>query len=267
MKLYKCIECGRKFESNDNVDNCIYCGSDNITPTKNISPVYLLPVVVLVCIGVGFGVSELISGMFGKSSYNPDIIITPADQSSTVVLVDSTAIPSIVSVSEPKFSGGTYSFKVQATTKSNAKLDYLLYSMDDGMSQYRTADGEFAGVSPSGDGTYLLKVINVDNPNYYVEHTVTGFLKPTVQPVVKLTKSQIQQILNTQNAPTGLYLKFAEGYKLKFEGLDASEPVPDRFDEILNRLLGCTWSAAEVIGEPVYGELNRITLLKIRVIY
>ena len=266
MKLYKCIECGRKFETIDNVDNCIYCGSDNITPTKNISPLFLLPVVFLVCIGVGFGVSELISRKPSRKPSSVDII-KERIVSTDVFTVDSTAIPFIVSISEPKYSGGSFAFNVHAATKSNAKLDYLLYTLEDATLPYKSDNGEFVGVSPTEDGIYLLKVINVEVPEYSVEHTVSGFLKPTVQPIVKLTKSQIQKILDTQNPPAGLYLKFAEGYKLRFEGLDPGEPVPDRFDEILNRLLGCTWSAAEVIGEPVYDELNRITLLKIRVIY
>lgn len=257
MNLYKCLACQKKFETPQEVDNCIYCGSDNITPVKSISPIWLMLLVFLLCVPVGYLVTEL---MTARGPVPPD----PPPYPDPVPVIDSTTIPVIVSVSEPQYKNGSFTFSVTADVK-RGRLMYTLTAPGSLTPDYTSDDGKFSGIAPTEDGIYTLKVENVTS-NQYDSKVLVGFVKPVQQPVKKLTKSDIQKILDTQTTPQGLSSKFAKGYKLKFVGLDQDEPQPDRFDEIINRLVA-TWSKAEVLGDVEYDELNRITSLTIKVIY
>lgn len=256
MNLYKCLACQKKFETPQEVDNCIYCGSDNITPVKSISPIWLMLLVFLLCVPVGYLVTELMTPQSPKP-------VDPVDPD-PVPVIDSTTIPVIVSVSEPQYKNGSFTFSVTADVK-RGRLMYTLTAPGSLTPDYTSDDGKFSGIAPTEDGIYTLKVENVTS-NQYDSKVLVGFVKPVQQPVKKLTKSDIQKILDTQTTPQGLSSKFAKGYKLKFVGLDQDEPQPDRFDEIINRLVA-TWSKAEVLGDVEYDELNRITSLTIKVIY
>lgn len=259
MKIYKCIDCQRVFETYEDADNCIFCGSDNITPTQKVSVFWLMAIVFIVCVPIGFGIAKWSFGLSEETkvvhSGGSDVIVT---------LVDTVAIPRIVSVSEPKYKNGAYDFEVVAQVQTRNRLEFSLAISEDIVPDYISKDGKFTGVAPTEDGIYILKVTNIATGDI-AERVLSGFTKPVQQPIVKLTKSQLQNILDTQSAPQGLYLKFADGYKMKFVDLDASEPTPDRFDEILNRLVA-TWSRAEVLGVQ-YDELNRITSITIKVVY
>ncbi len=259
MNLYKCLACQKKFETPQEVDNCIYCGSDNITPVKSISPIWLMLLVFLLCVPVGYLVTEWVTSLGDED----EIIVIPDDDRKIVPPIDSTTIPVIVSVSEPQYKNGSFTFSVNADVK-RGKLEYTLTAHDSLTSDYTSDDGKFSGIAPTEDGIYTLKVENVTSHQCDTK-ILDGFVKPVQHPVKKLTKSDIQRILDTQTTPQGLSSKFAKGYKLKFVGLDQDEPQPDRFDEIINRLVA-TWSKAEVV-DVKYDELNRITSLTIKVIY
>ena len=259
MNLYKCLACQKKFETPQEVDNCIYCGSDNITPVKSISPIWLMLLVFLLCVPVGYLVTELMTSLGDED----EIIVIPDDDRKIVPPIDSTTIPVIVSVSEPQYKNGSFTFSVTADVK-RGRLMYTLTAPGSLTPDYTSDDGKFSGIAPTEDGIYTLKVENVTS-NQSDSKVLVGFVKPVQQPVKKLTKSDIQKILDTQTTPQGLSSKFAKGYKLKFVGLDQDEPQPDRFDEIINRLVA-TWSKAEVV-DVKYDELNRITSLTIKVIY
>lgn len=259
MNLYKCLVCQKKFETPQEVDNCIYCGSDNITPVKSISPIWLMLLVFLLCVPVGYVLTEWVTSLGDED----EIIVIPDDDRKIVPPIDSTTIPVIVSVSEPQYKNGSFTFSVTADVK-RGRLMYTLTAPGSLTPDYTSDDGKFSGIAPTEDGIYTLKVENVTS-NQSDSKVLVGFVKPVQQPVKKLTKSDIQRILDTQTTPQGLSSKFAKGYKLKFVGLDQDEPQPDRFDEIINRLVA-TWSKAEVV-DVKYDELNRITLLTIKVIY
>lgn len=259
MNLYKCLACQKKFETPQEVDNCIYCGSDNITPVKSISPIWLMLLVFLLCVPVGYLVTEWVTSLGDED----EIIVIPDDDRKIVPPIDSTTIPVIVSVSELQYKNGSFTFSVNADVK-RGKLEYTLTAHGNLTSDYTSDDGKFSGIAPTEDGIYTLKVENVTSHQYDTK-ILDGFVKPVQHPVKKLTKSDIQRILDTQTTPQGLSSKFAKGYKLKFVGLDQDEPQPDRFDEIINRLVA-TWSKAEVV-DVKYDELNRITSLTIKVIY
>lgn len=260
MNLYKCLACQKKFETPQEVDNCIYCGSDNITPVKSISPIWLMLLVFLLCVPVGYLVTEWVTSLGNKG----EIIVIHDDPTKKKIVppIDSTTIPVIVSVSEPQYKNGSFTFSVNADVK-RGKLEYTLTALGS-LTPYTSDDGKFSGIAPTEDGIYTLKVENVTS-HQDVSQMLDGFKKPAQQPVKKLTKSDIQKILDTQTTPQGLSSKFAKGYKLAFVGLDQDEPQPDRFDEIINRLVA-TWSKAEVV-DVKYDELNRITSLTIKVIY
>lgn len=259
MNLYKCLVCQKKFETPQEVDNCIYCGSDNITPVKSISPIWLMLLVFLLCVPVGYVLTEWVTSLGDED----EIIVIPDDDRKIVPPIDSTTIPVIVSVSEPQYKNGSFTFSVTADVK-RGRLMYTLTAPGSLTPDYTSDDGKFSGIAPTEDGIYTLKVENVTS-NQSDSKVLVGFVKPVQQPVKKLTKSDIQKILDTQTTPQGLSSKFAKGYKLKFVGLDQDEPQPDRFDEIINRLVA-TWSKAEVV-DVKYDELNRITSLTIKVIY
>lgn len=259
MNLYKCLACQKKFETPQEVDNCIYCGSDNITPVKSISPIWLMLLVFLLCVPVGYLVTELMTA----SPRGPVDSVDSVDSVDPLSVIDSTTIPVIVSVSEPQYKNGSFTFSVTADVK-RGRLMYTLTAPGSLTPDYTSDDGKFSGIAPTEDGIYTLKVENVTS-HQDVSQMLDGFEKPVQQPVKKLTKNDIQKILDTQTTPHGLSSKFAKGYKLKFVGLDQDEPQPDRFDEIINRLVA-TWSKAEVV-DVKYDELNRITSLTIKVIY
>lgn len=259
MKSYKCINCKGKFETPGEVDECPYCGSDNITPYTNLPPYLLMVLLFILCIPIGFGAGRLVDMGFKSDGGTSNVTDAP------VSVTDPTAIPVIVSVTEPILSKQGYSVEVIADVKTGAELEFSLTPVGGEGQVYFSEDGKFAGVAPTEDGVYNLVVRNVQTQDC-VDRVLSGFSKPVQQPIVKLSKTKLQEILDTQSAPKGLYLKFAEGYRMKFIDLDGAEPEPDRFDEILNRLSGAIWSSAEIL-DIQYDELNRITSITIKVIY
>ena len=269
MKKYRCIDCGNVFEGADGAENCPQCGSDNITPVKGMSPTLKGLLLGMLCIPVGFGLALGIETILDRGSHNQSGgQDNGGEKRKTDIIVEIIDIPQIDRVGDLSLTKDGYSFEVYAHTDKMASLKYELYLTDASTASYVSKDGKFKEVAPSADGTYMLKVTNV-NDNSYAEELIPGFVQPAEKPVEPLTKADIQKLLNNPSVllTKAQLSKFAKGYKMSFVGLDAEEPTPLDFQEVLNALDNNAWSKATIMEDPKYDEMNRITFLKINVEY
>ena len=273
MKTYKCFDCRKTFRAQEDVDNCPYCGSDNISPSRNVSRYWGLVTLFVFFVFAGFFLTKMIADKQDNSVTTHEVKQeTPVsggnnqirNNVSPNILPPPVSVPEIVNVSALQYEKDGYNFVVEAAVASGHPLEFFLFRDNDVIPVYSSDTGRFINVAWIEGGIYLLKVVNTET-NEYAEMYVDGFIAPPVQPIKKLTKAQLQDIINKQNPPKGFYLNFADHYKLKFKGLDPNEPKLDRFDEIFNRLVG-TWDSA-IVSDIQYDDLNKIVSVTIEVVY
>ena len=267
MNLYKCIDCGCVFETLDAAEICIQCGSDNITPIKRMPALIKGLIVGLLGVPIGYAVAlgigtlvtekpdEIVMIDNGTMTFTETLPVNPENNE-----ID---IPKITEVTEPQYKNGGYSFEVIVYSESHADL---YYELSNPTNNYTSEDGKFENIAYTEDGIYILKVTNTKNGTYD-EKTLSGFVRPA-EMVTPYTKGDLQKIINNPSASftRDMASRFGK-YKMEFVGLDPEEPAPTRFAEILNAISGNAWKSATVIGEPKYDHLNRITYLKIKVVY
>ena len=271
MKTYKCIDCGNVFESEEIVEQCSQCGSDNITPIKKMPNIAKGLLIGLLGIPLGFGVGYLVDEIIDREG--EAVIIPPPSPINTkdvddIEIADSDTIiteadiPQIIDVTNPQYKNGGYYIEVKAIVESKATL---IYELSSPQNTYTSEDGKFENIAYTDDGIYHLTVKNVKN-GAYVEDDLTGFKQP-VENVEPLTKAQIQHIINTSERVSEATMAKFGNYHMDFIGLDPEETAPDRFREVVQAMRAGSWKSATIIGEPKYDELGRVTYLKIKVEY
>ena len=271
MKTYKCIDCGNVFGSEEIVEQCSQCGSDNITPIKKMPNIAKGLLIGLLGIPLGFGVGYLVDAIIDREGEK--VIITPPSPPDTVhgggvevadsaTIITEDDIPQIIDVTNPQYKNGGYYIEVKAIVKSKATL---IYELSSPQNTYTSEDGKFENIAYTDDGIYHLTVKNVKN-GAYVEDDLEGFKQP-VKKVEPLTKAQIQHIIDTSERVSDATMAKFGNYHLDFIGLAPDEPAPVRFREVVQAMRAGSWKSATIIGEPKYDELGRVTYLKIRVEY
>lgn len=271
MKTYKCIDCGNVFESEEIVEQCSQCGSDNITPIKKMPNIAKGLLIGLLGIPLGFGVGYLVDEIIDREG-KTDIIPPPSPintkdvddieiaDSDTIITEDD--IPQIIDVTNPQYKNGGYCIEVKAIVESKATL---IYELSSPQNTYTSKDGKFEDIAYTDDGIYHLTVKNVKK-GAYVEDDLTGFKQP-VERVEPLTQAQIQHIINTSERVSDATMAKFGNYHMDFIGLAPDEPAPVRFREVVQAMRAGSWKSATIIGEPKYDELGRVTYLKIKVEY
>ena len=171
--------------------------------------------------------------------------------------------PEILSVSTPHYNSAskTYSFKV---TASGNNLTFTLTDAKKNDIQSNQT-GEFY-VQPSASGRYYVYVKdNYGNKSEYKE------VKGCYRPVNKVTKEELQQILNSGRAQSAIDADFANrvssGCRYEFVGINEDEDSPKSYNEILNRIRMKTWSSVTVLSVTHNSETNKLVRARIQVNY
>lgn len=289
IRKFKCKNCNHVYEADELNPNCVNCGSDNVAPYKPVSPAVIALLFAVVGLGVGFGCVKAVS----KIMRHRDIGVTEREYASVsqsdgaanvpvapsgvkdsnvgngeALMEVKPGKPEIVSVSLPVYANGSYKFEVKATTESGDKLVFNLYAAGKSEPVAYSADGNFKNIPPAEDetGVYTLEVRNTVT-NEYTSRPVSGFLKQVEQKTLinKLSAMDLQKMFNSGNIPASVKPNFAHGYKIVCSGLAEDESAPDRYEEIVNRLIA-SWSRVEVTNVK-YNDKNQITVIYINVIY
>ncbi len=171
--------------------------------------------------------------------------------------------PEILSVSTPRYDNAskTYSFQVMASGEN------LTFTVADAKKKdvQSNQTGDFR-VQPSSSGKYYVYVTDrFGNKSEYKE--VKGFYRP----VNKVTKEELQQILNSGRAQSAIDANFPDrvfsGCKYEFVGIHEDEDIPRSYNEILNRIRMRTWSSVTVLSVSHNSETNKLVRARIQVNY
>lgn len=290
IRKFKCKSCNRVYDADELNPNCVYCGSDNVTPYKPMSPALMIAAVSVAGLVVGFAGIKTISWVLNLKN-NESVVATegqpipsssgganlpsattPKEDSNVgngeALMEISSGKPTITSVKDPVYSNGTYSFEVTASADSGDDLVYYLYASGKVDPVAYSSNGKFKGVPPTEDdmGVYTLEVKN----NHTGESTskpISGFVRQVEKAAVvkKLSAGELQNMFNSGSVPSSAKPCFAHGYKIVCSGLADDESAPDRYEEILNRLIA-SWSSV-VVTSLSYNDKNQITSIHIKVEY
>ncbi len=293
IRKFKCKNCGHVYEADELNPNCVNCGSDNVTPYKPISPVVKVLAVAVLGLGIGFGCAKLVSifvnnteivsdkGQDGMSSIplspGGGGINLPDNSSDTedtnvgngeALMEVSSGKPEIVSVSDPVYANGSYKFEVKATTKDGDDMVFNLYATGVVDPVAYSSNGVFRNIPPTEDetGIYTLEVKN-SRTGEYTSCPVSGFVQQVEKKVMakKLSVEDLQKMFDSGSVPSNVKSSFASGYKIVCSGLAEDETAPDRYEEILNRLIA-SWSSVVVTGVK-YNDRDQITSINVKVNY
>lgn len=290
IRKFKCKNCNHVYEADELNPNCVNCGSDNVAPYKPVSPVVKALLFAVVGLGVGFGCVKVVSKLMSISSDSGvtepeyasgsqstggvNIPVATSGSSDTnagngeALMEVKPGKPDIISVSQPVYANGSYKFEVKASTENGDKLVFNLYAAGKIEPVAYSSDGSFKNIPPTEDetGIYTLEVRNTVTDEY-TSCPVSGFIKPVEQKtkISKLSAGDLQKMLNSGNIPTNVKPHFAYGYKIVCSGLAEDEAAPDRYEEIVNRLIA-SWSRVEVTNVK-YNDKNQITVIYINVVY
>ena len=293
IRKFKCKNCNHVYEADELNPNCVYCGSDNVTPYKPTSPAVKVLLVSVLGIGLGFGCAKVVSMVVNKSDMvsepknNDDmssISLSPGGGANLPVkssetedsnigngealMEISSGKPEITSVSDPVWANGSYKFDVKATTKDGDDLVFNLYATGVVDPVAYSSNGGFRNIPPAEDGTgiYTLEVKN-SRTGEYTSCPVSGFVQQVEKKVMakKLSVEDLQKMFNSGSIPSNVKSSFAFGYKIVCSGLAEDETAPDRYEEIFNRLIA-SWSSVVVTGVK-YNDRDQITSINIKVNY
>ena len=171
--------------------------------------------------------------------------------------------PEVLEVSAPRYDGNsnTYSFKVTANGVN------LTYTVADSKKKDLQSNqtGDFY-VQPAASGKYYVYVTDsYGNKSEYRE--VKGFYRP----VNKVTKDELQQILNSGRSQNAIDADFtnrvSSGCRYEFVGINEDEDAPKSYNEILNRIRMKTWSSVTVLSVAYNNETNKLVRARIQVNY
>lgn len=291
IRKFKCKSCNRVYEADELSPNCVYCGSDNVTPYKPMSPAIKIAAVSVAGLIVGFACMKAISLVLNLKNKSESVIATneqsipsssgganlpsataPKEDSNVgngeALMEISSGKPVIAYVKDPVYSNGTYSFEVTASADSGDDLVYNLYASGKVEPVAYSSNGKFKGVPPTEDdmGVYTLEVKN-SRTGESTSKPISGFVKQVekVVAVKKLSAGDLQNMFNSGVVPSSAKPCFAHGYKIVCSGLADDESAPDRYEEILNRLIA-SWSSV-VVTSLSYNDKNQITSIHIKVEY
>lgn len=293
IRKYKCKNCNRIYEADELNPDCVYCGSDNVTPYKPASPAVKVLLVSILGVGLGFGCAKVVSMLVNKSDAVSEsrakddmssISLSPggganlpartsgAEDSNVgngeALMEISSGKPEIVSVSDLAWADGAYKFVVKATTKDGDALVFNLYAAGVVDPVAYSSNGTFRNIPPAEDGTgiYTLEVKN-SRTGEHTMRQVSGFVQQSEKKVMakKLSVEELQRMFNSGSIPSNVKSCFAHGYKIVCSGLTDDETAPDRYEEIFNRLIA-SWSSVVVTGVK-YNDRDQITSINIKVNY
>lgn|GEM_PF-1527718 len=291
VRKFKCKSCNRVYEADEMSPNCVYCGSDNVTPYKPMSPVIKIAAISVAGLVVGFVCVKVVSLALNFKGHSESIApaneqtlpsssgvanlptnSTPKEDSNVgngeALMEISSGKPIIASVKEPVYSNGAYSLEVTASADSGDDLVYYLYASGKVDPVAYSSNGKFKNIPPAEDetGVYTLEVKN-SRTGESTSKPIPGFVKQVEKTVTvkKLSAGDLQNMFNSGSVPSSAKPCFARGYKIVCSGLAEDESAPDRYEEILNRLIA-SWSSV-VVTSLSYNDKNQITSIHIKVVY
>ena len=168
-------------------------------------------------------------------------------------------------------SDGTFAFTAQATVESGDQLMYVLWA-DETCTQevQKNLDGNFTKVPASPSETYWLRVQNLATDDCSAVISVQGFAKPQLQMYQKITKEELNNIINVSKsysaAPKGFSHRIAKSLAIVVNGANpGDENMPD-VNSICTQVKLGFWTSV-TIDDIDYDSQNRMNRLVITVNY
>ena len=195
--------------------------------------------------------------------------VSPAESVAPVL----SAVPVISSEAKAPVKSGnsTYSYKAEASVESGDLLVYVMYA-DEACSQeiMSSSDGSFTGIPANESGTYYLRVQNVVSKDFSPVTPIKGFDKPKLIMYQKITKEELDNIININKsysaAPKGFSHRISKSFTIVVNGANPGDGNVSDIDEICAKTMMDIWSHVS-IDEISYDTQNRMTKLVITVKY
>jgi hypothetical protein len=216
---------------------------------------------------VAFAAGGYILGgkVFDKSSVEVvEEPVLPVVSTVPVLLEDGITAPK-------RANDGTFSFTAGAYVESEDQLMYILYA-DEACTQEVKKDlyGNFESLPALESETYYLRAQNVATKEFSEVVPVKGFAKPQLMMYQKITKEDLNNIINVNKnysaAPKGFSHRIAPSFKVVVNGADAGDGNVAKIDEICAKVMMEIWSSVS-IDEITYDSQNRMNKLVITVNY
>ena len=172
-----------------------------------------------------------------------------------------TANITLVSTTGPTPNPETRTYSFTATASGGwGQYTYYLYPTRNAQDTLVSTSGSFTNVAPSSTGKYMLVIKDRTGQEFTKE--IKGFT--TI--LNKLTTQQLTTRLSKATPDQGLGKHFASGYKIKFTGLNSSDPVPTSYTQIYSNIASGYWSRVKVTAVEFNG-YNKITKITVSVYY
>lgn len=271
LQSFFCVNCRRKFFSENPDAICPNCGSDNIRPVGKKSLFSKIAGCLILfsgcCVGSYLLFPEDILPVYPteeKEVILPEEVLSVPDMPSK----EKDSKPEILEISAPEYLplSREYTFVARVGSHEADKVEYRLMDefTDDVIAVSHT--GEFR-VRPTESGIYKVIARNIRTGAVSNEQYVQGCIKKEV--IDRLEKTELLSLLKNgdySSTPKDFDSKFSGNLKLNVIGMDKSEPEVTVLSEIFNRVGMGIWSSLEII-DVEYDHDNRISSLVVRVIY
>jgi hypothetical protein len=160
----------------------------------------------------------------------------------TISPVSTIPVVSVGDNAPVRLKNGTYSYKVQATVESGDSLVYILFADEACNAEIqRSSDGSFKGVQPTETGIYYLCVQNFVTKECSPVIPVKGFEKPKLIMYQKITKEELNNIINVAKsytaAPKGFSHRMSPSFKIIVNAAKAGDGNVSTIDEICSRVM------------------------------
>ena len=271
MKKFKCLNCGKTFEAEENsYVSCPSCQSDNVKPVGRswVTPI-LLTLVFLVAGGIGYKVTTLLQpsnigekdslSIQQNESYSElnDSVSAPNPPGPIVALIIKNTAP-VLDKSKKSYS---FNVEVQNVPEGSTPLFVLTEPFDSAKVVAQNNDGHFKQIKPQGsNGAYQLYVSAKGAET--ITQTITGF--DEIKPVVKrMSAAELESLLLNNPYSVMEHPQINNKCSIKCSNLKSGDPRPESLTAITQRISMGTWVGLSVtgVGYDDTGRINSVSIV------
>lgn len=284
MRNFECKDCGKSFSSEEKGQvKCPHCGSDNVDYSSLHIPYKYISVVVCVCLVIfllfKIDYQSLFSSFSPTQENDSEMIDSISDSEITENTTQEELIQEIQDlgiVIPPTIKGidkmelddsGNYNVEIKIDHAPEKGYWVVITDVKTNKTIAKSSNGTFKGVPCSNnEGKYYAQIINASTNEALSEWTeITGF-KKIEQISKKLSKSELQDLINKQDPSLrGHDNEFLSPvYKLKYENLPKDYEAPDNLSDVIEMLNMEAWTSVEVTSLE-YDDTKHISSITLKV--